>query len=355
MPQFDVATNARLYIFLDTRGARETSVITHDIRSEATTAQLVERGRQVLRAEIDALQQLEACLDDNFATAVRVLEATRGRIVVTGMGKSGHMARKIAATFAATGSPAIFIHPAEAAHGDLGMVQHGDTLIVLSNSGSTPELTPVMQHCRGMRVRIIGMASRLDSPVMQAADVRLLLPQVREACPSNIAPTSSTAMMLALGDALGMALMDLRGVAKDSLKQLHPGGAIGLRLMAVREMMHSGASLPLVRRETPMRDVIMTMTSMGFGAAGVCDDDGRLVGVITDGDLRRHVGDLGDGIAADVMTRNPKTVPPETLAEDALMIMNDCKITTVFVMEDERPDYPAGIVHIHDFVRYGLS
>jgi len=330
-------------------------VITHDIRSEATDQQLLERGRQVIRAEMDALAQLESYLDDGFATAVRQLEATRGRIVVTGMGKSGHVARKIAATFAATGSPAIFIHPAEAAHGDLGMVQQGDTLIVLSNSGSTPELTPLMQHCRSLRIRIIGIAARLDSPVMQAADVRLPLPQVREACPSNIAPTTSTAMMLALGDALAMALMDLRGIARDSLKLLHPGGAIGLRLMAVSEMMHGGASLPLVALDTPMRDVIMTMTSMGFGAAGVVDGEGKLVGVITDGDLRRHVGDLGDGVAAAVMTRNPKTVPPDTLAEDALMIMNDCKITTVFVMEEERPDTPAGIVHIHDFVRYGLS
>jgi len=330
-------------------------VITHDIRSGATTEVLLQRGRQVIRSEIDALIQLEAALDENFSTAVRTLQATRGRIVVTGMGKSGHMARKIAATFAATGSPAIFIHPAEAAHGDLGMVQDGDTLIVLSNSGSTPELTPVMQHCRSMRIRIIGVAARIDSPVMQAADVKLLIPQVREACPSNIAPTSSTAVMLALGDALAMALMDLRGVERDSLKLLHPGGAIGLRLMAVREMMHSGASLPLVERDTPMREVIMTMTSMGFGAAGVVDAEGRLVGVITDGDLRRHVGDLGDGLAANVMTPNPKTVPLDTLAEDALMIMNDCKITTVFVMDDERPDVPSGIVHIHDFVRYGLS
>ncbi|MES2498443.1 MAG: KpsF/GutQ family sugar-phosphate isomerase [Pseudomonadota bacterium] len=330
-------------------------MITHDIRSETTAKQLLERGREVLRAEIDALIQLEAYLDDSFAVAVRMLEATKGRIVVTGMGKSGHMARKIAATFAATGSPAIFLHPAEAAHGDLGMVQHGDTLIVLSNSGSTPELSPVMQHCRALRIRIIGIASRIDSPVMQAADVRLLMPQVPEACPSNIAPTTSTAMMLALGDALAMALMDLRGVARDNLKQLHPGGAIGLRLMAVREMMHGGASLPLVSRDTPMREVIMIMTSMGFGAAGVVDDDGRLIGVITDGDLRRHIGELGDGVAADVMTRNPKTVPQDILAEDALMIMNDCKITTVFVMDNDRPDTPAGIVHIHDFVRYGLS
>ena len=336
-------------------GARETSVITHDIRSEAANHVILERGREVLRAEIDALVQLEAFLDDNFSAAVRLLEATKGRIVVTGMGKSGHMARKIAATLSATGSPAIFIHPAEAAHGDLGMVQHGDTMIVLSNSGATTELTPIMQHCRNLRIRIIGIASRSESPVMQAADIPLLLPLVREACPSNIAPTTSTVMMLALGDALAMALMDVRGVARDSLKQLHPGGAIGLRLMAVTEMMHSGQSLPLVALETPMRDVIMTMTSIGFGVAGVIDADGKLVGVITDGDLRRHIGDLLDGTAAAVMTPNPKTVPPDTLAEDALMIMNDCKITTVFVMDAHRPDYPAGIVHIHDFVRYGLS
>lgn len=330
-------------------------MITHDIQANTATVAILEHGRRVIRAEIDALIQLEQQVDDSFSAAVMLLQQTRGRIVVTGMGKSGHVARKIAATFAATGSPAIFLHPAEAAHGDLGMVQHGDTLVVLSNSGSTPELSPVMQHCRSLRIRIIGMASRLDSPVMQAADVRLLLPQVREACPSNIAPTSSTAVMLALGDALAMALSELRGADRESLKALHPGGAIGLRLMAVSEMMHSGPSVPLVSRDTPMRDVIMIMTSMGFGAAGVLDGEGRLIGVITDGDLRRHVGDLGDGVAADVMTANPKTVPPDTLAEDALMIMNDCKITTVFVMEAERPERPAGIVHIHDFVRYGLS
>ncbi|WP_374648162.1 SIS domain-containing protein [Rhizorhabdus sp.] len=330
-------------------------MITHDIQADTATSAIVDHGRRVIRAEIEALIQLERQVDDSFAAAVRLLQGTRGRIVVTGMGKSGHVARKIAATFAATGSPAIFLHPAEAAHGDLGMVQHGDTLLVLSNSGSTPELSPVMQHCRSLRIRIIGMASRADSPVMQAADVQLLLPQVREACPSNIAPTSSTAVMLALGDALAMALSELRGADRDSLKALHPGGAIGLRLMAVSEMMHSGSSLPLVARDTPMRDVIMTMTSMGFGAAGVLDEAGALIGVITDGDLRRHLGDLGDGVAADVMTPNPKTVPPDTLAEDALMIMNDCKITTVFVMDCEQPQRPVGIVHIHDFVRYGLS
>jgi len=212
-----------------------------------------------------------------------------------------------------------------------------------------------MQHCRTLRVRIIGMASRVDSPVMQHADIQLLLPQVREACPANIAPTTSTVMMLALGDALAMALMDVRGFARDNLKRLHPGGAIGLRLMSVQRMMHAGSRMPLVARDLPMREVIMTMTSSGFGIAGVVDEGNILLGVITDGDLRRNISDLLDKNAAEVMTASPKTVPHDILAEDALMIMNDAKITAVFVMNEDRSGRPIGIVHIHDFVRQGLS
>ncbi len=317
--------------------------------------EILQRGRQVLKAEIDGIVQLEQLLDHNFSAAVQLLYETKGRIVVTGMGKSGHIARKITATLSATGSPALFIHPAEAAHGDLGMVQSGDTMLVLSNSGATAELSPIMQHCRALRVRIIGMASRAESPVMQHADVQLLLPQVREACPANIAPTTSTIMMLALGDALAMALMDLRGVKRDSLKQLHPGGAIGLRLMSVDKMMHAGTRMPLVRFDTPMSEVIMTMSSSGFGVSGVVDANGVLVGVITDGDLRRNITGLLEKAAADVMTANPKAVPGDTPAEDALMIMNDAKITVVFVMGDNDSGVPIGLVHIHDFLRQGLS
>jgi arabinose-5-phosphate isomerase len=191
--------------------------------------------------------------------------------------------------------------------------------------------------------------------MMLEADVQLALPPIREACSANIAPTTSTVMMLALGDALAMALMDLRGISRESIKQLHPGGSIGLRLKTVAEMMHVGNRIPLVEGRAPMRDVIMTMTSMGFGVAGVTDWSGRLIGVITDGDLRRHIGDLLDRSAADVMTPHPKTVPADMLAEDALLIMNDAKITTVFVMTADDRDRPAGIVHIHDFVRHGLS
>jgi arabinose-5-phosphate isomerase len=331
-------------------------VIKHNFASPLVTNDaILARGREVLRAEIDGVRQLELLLDDSFTTAVKLLHATTGRIVVTGMGKSGHIARKIAATLSATGAPALFIHPAEAAHGDLGMVQQGDAMLVLSNSGATAELSPIMAHCRSLQVRIIGMASRVDSPVMQHADVQLLLPQVREACPVNIAPTTSTIMMLALGDALAMALMDVRGIERDNLKRLHPGGAIGLRLMAVQKMMHTGSRMPLVPLDLPMREVIMTMTSNGFGIAGVVDSDNVLRGVITDGDLRRNIADLLDKNAADVMTANPKTVPHDILAEDALMIMNDAKITAIFVMHEDMAGMPIGVVHIHDFVRQGLN
>lgn len=324
-------------------------------KTRAGDRDILARGRDVIETESNALTELSASLDENFATATRLLAATSGRVVVTGMGKSGHIGRKIAATLSATGAPAVFIHPAEASHGDLGMIQRGDTLLVLSNSGVTTELRAIMQHSRNLGISIIGMASRVDTPMMQLADVPLALPVMREACSANIAPTTSTVMMLALGDALAMALMDLRGISRESIKQLHPGGSIGLRLMTVAEMMHAGERIPLVESRVPMRDVIMTMTSMGFGVAGVTDWSGRLIGVITDGDLRRHIGDLLDRSAADVMTPHPKTVPSDMLAEDALMIMNDAKITTVFVMKGEDRDRPAGIVHIHDFVRHGLS
>ena len=315
---------------------------------------ILARGREVIEIEASALESLSDALDYHFVAATKLLAATVGRVVVTGMGKSGHVGRKIVATMCATGTAAIFVHPAEAAHGDLGMIKRGDTVMMLSNSGLTTELRAVMQHCRAIGIRIIGISAREDSPVMQHADVPLLIPQVREACPANVAPTSSTAMMLALGDALTMALMEVRGISKDSLKELHPGGSIGLRLMPVSQMMHIGNRIPLVHTDTPMRDVIMTMTSMGFGVAGVMDEDDRLIGVITDGDLRRHIGDLLDRTALDVMTHHPKTVPATILAEDALMIMNDAKITTVFVMSEDE-ERPVGIVHMHDFVRYGLS
>jgi arabinose-5-phosphate isomerase len=319
---------------------------------------LIARGAQVIRMEADALNMLADSLPPSFGEACQAIIAARGRIVITGMGKSGHIGRKWAATMAATGTPAIYVHPAEAAHGDLGMLISGDVLVVISNSGNTSELRAFLTYAERIGVKVIGVASRPDSLVIQKADVKLCLPAAREACPSNIAPTTSTTMQLALGDALAMTLMDMRGFTRESLKTLHPGGSIGLRLTPVADIMHRQNRLPLVDEDTQMCDVIVSMTSMGFGIAGVVDKVGRLVGVITDGDLRRHFNELGSASAAEVMTSQPKTLVCDAFAEDALHFLNENEITCAFVMERNAPvntGVPVGIVHIHDFLRIGMG
>jgi arabinose-5-phosphate isomerase len=319
---------------------------------------VLRRGIDVIRTEAEALGKLGDSLDRAFVLACEAILAGRGRVVVTGMGKSGHVGRKIAATLAATGTPAIYIHPAEAAHGDLGMLVSDDLLLVLSNSGNTAELRAILDYALQIGVKIVGIASRRESLVIERADVGIVLPPHREACPVNIAPTTSTTMQLALGDALAMALMDMRGFSRDSMKQLHPGGAIGLRLTAVGEIMHVGEKLPLVPLEMPMKEVIVIISARGFGIAGVVDSAGRLVGVITDGDLRRHFEDLTTATASDVMTPSPKTLSVDILAEDALDFLNRTKITCAFVIEPDapvNPQAPVGIVHIHDFLRIGLG
>ncbi|MEO6359682.1 MAG: KpsF/GutQ family sugar-phosphate isomerase [Sphingomicrobium sp.] len=319
---------------------------------------ILRRGTEVIKMEADALHLLAETLDHSFIECCQAIYAARGRVVVTGMGKSGHIGRKWAATLAATGTPAIYVHPAEAAHGDLGMLVPGDLLVVISNSGNTTELRAFLRYAASIRVKIIGIASRPDSLVIESADIKLCLPQTREACPANIAPTTSTTLQLALGDALAMALMDMRGFSRDGMKALHPAGSIGLRLTPVSEIMHGRNRLPVVDRDAPMRDVIITITSMGFGIAGVIDKAGRLVGVITDGDLRRHFDDLGSSTAGDVMTDDPKTVFSDVIAEEALHFLNQNKITCAFVMERKAPvntAVPVGIVHMHDFLRIGLG
>jgi arabinose-5-phosphate isomerase len=281
-----------------------------------------------------------------------------GRVVVTGMGKSGHIGRKWAATMAATGTPAIYVHPAEAAHGDLGMLVAGDILVVISNSGNTSELRAFLRYAASIRVKVIGVASRRDSLVIESADIKLCLPAMREACPANIAPTTSTTMQLALGDAIAMTLMDMRGFSRERMKVLHPGGSLGLRLTPISEIMHSASNMPLVGQSAPMREVIVTMTSRGFGIAGVVDSADRLIGVITDGDIRRHFDDLATARAEQVMTANPKTVPSDALAEEVLVFLNENKITCAFVLDPKAPvntGVPIGIVHIHDFLRVGLA
>lgn len=330
----------------------------NSIRSVYPTDAILQRGVEVVKTEAAALEILASALDENFILACEAILGSRGRVVITGMGKSGHIGRKWAATMAATGTPAIYVHPAEASHGDLGMLIGGDVLIVISNSGNTGELRAFLRYAKEIGVTIIGVASRLESLVMHNADIKLILPSTREACHANIAPTTSTTMQLALGDAIAMALMDLRGFTVDGMKALHPGGSLGLRLTPVKEIMHPPARVPLVELTAPLRDVILTMTSMGFGIAGVVDPAGRLVGAITDGDLRRHFDDLAAATAEVVMTPNPITVSTTMLAEEALQVLNDNKITGAFVIEPNAPvntNVPVGIVHIHDFVRIGLG
>ena len=319
---------------------------------------ILNRGAQVIQIEADALNLLAASLEQSFVRACEAMLSTQGRIVITGMGKSGHIGRKWAATLAATGTPAIYVHPAEAAHGDLGMLVRGDLLVVISNSGNTSELRAFLSYAERIGVMIIGVASRADSFVMQRADIKLCLPAAREACPANIAPTTSTTLQLALGDALAMTVMDMRGFTRDSLKALHPGGSIGLRLTPAADIMHRQDRLPLTSEESSMRDVIVMMTSMGFGIAGVVDRAGRLIGVITDGDLRRHFNDLPSATAAEVMTTDPKTLAADMVAEDALHFLNENKITCAFVIDRNAAvnrGVPIGIVHIHDFLRIGLG
>lgn len=317
--------------------------------------QMVEQGRAVLEVEARALEQLAAALDEEFAQAIELLLATEGRVIVSGMGKSGHIARKMAATFSSTGLPAFFVHPGEAAHGDLGMLAPGDTLVALSNSGATPELRPIMTHAKLLGCPIVGITSQSGSPMAQVATVCLTLPRVREACPANISPTTSTTLMLALGDALAVTVMQAHGISRSQLELLHPGGAIGSRLLPVGSIMHKGDKLPLVRPDMPMQDVLVTMTEKSFGIAGVVDARGRLIGTVTDGDLRRKIDGLLDRTAAEVMTVDPKTVVDGTYAEDAHAIMTVNRITALFVMDAEAPDTPVGLIHVHDLNRLGLA
>ena len=311
-------------------------------------------GQRVIAREAEALSMLGTTLDENFAKAVELLLETRGRVVVCGMGKSGHVARKIAATFASTGTPAQFVHPAEASHGDLGMMAQGDTTLLLSNSGETPELADVIAYTRRFAIPLIAIAGRKDSTLLKQADIPILLPPAPEACEKGIVPTTSTTMTLALGDALAIALMEHRQFTPENFRDFHPGGKLGARLSKVGDLMHKGADVPLVAPETPMSEVLITISQKGFGVAGIAED-GRLIGVITDGDLRRHMNGLLDLTAADVMTANPSTVSADSLAEEALSIMNARKITTLFVNSQGDDTRICGILHIHDCLRAGVG
>ncbi len=325
--------------------------------NSSTNDSIIERGKAVIRLEAEALCSLENSLGHGFVKACLAIIGMSRQLVITGMGKSGHVARKVAATFAATGTPAIYVHPSEAGHGDLGMLARGDVLLVLSNSGNTSELKAIVNYARRTGIPVIGAASRKHSLVIELADIPILLPNVREACSVNIAPTTSTTMQLALGDALAMTVMDMRGISKSHLRSLHPAGSIGLALTPVSDIMHSADRLPLVHRDAGMPEAISVMTSGCFGLAGVIDNVGALVGIITDGDLRRRFGVLATAFAHEVMTQAPKVIPADMPAGEALVFLNDNQITAAFVVEDPTagPQVPLGIIHIHDLLRHGLN
>ncbi|MCY3995210.1 MAG: KpsF/GutQ family sugar-phosphate isomerase [Rhodobacter sp.] len=310
-------------------------------------------GQRVIRRGAQALDLLSGSIDESFANAGDLLLAARGRVIVSGMGKSGHIARKIAATLASTGTPAHFVHPAEASHGDLGMMARGDVALVLSNSGETPELADLIAYTRRFGIPLIGVASKPASALLQQCDVGLVLPPAPEACERGVVPTTSTTMALALGDALAIALMEHRRFTPELFREFHPGGRLGARLSRVRDLMHTDP--PLVAGDMPMGEALLVMTRKGFGVVGVRADGGDgLAGIVTDGDLRRHMAGLLEKAVRDVMTVGPRTVGPDALAEKAVAIMNERRITCLFVIDPAESRNPVGILHIHDCLRAGI-
>jgi len=312
---------------------------------------------RTLETESGGLAALAAAMADGlaapFAAAVETIRTARGRVIVTGMGKSGHVARKIAATLASTGTPAFFVHAADASHGDLGMITSDDVMMALSWSGETEELKDLITYSRRFRITLIAVTVNPESTLGKAADIVLELPPVREACPHNLAPTTSSLLQLALGDALAIALLESRGFTAVDFGVFHPRGRLGAALKFVRDVMHPGAAVPLIARGAAMSEAIVEMSAKGFGCVAVTEPTGKLAGVITDGDLRRHMrADLLQAPVDAVMTASPKTVRPDQLASEALQLLNASKITALIVVEADRP---VGIVHFHDLLRAGLA
>ncbi|RXF66929.1 KpsF/GutQ family sugar-phosphate isomerase [Hansschlegelia zhihuaiae] len=296
---------------------------------------------------------LKGALGEAFAAAVAAIAASRGRVIVSGMGKSGHVGRKIAATLASTGTPAFFVHPAEASHGDLGMIASEDVILALSWSGETAELRDMLHYASRFRVPVVAVTSSAASALGRSADVVLTLPRVGEACPHGLAPTTSTTMQLALGDALSVALLESRKFTPGDFKRFHPGGKLGAVLAFVRDLMHVGDAVPLISLEARMSEALIVMTQKSFGCVGVVDEAGALVGIVTDGDLRRHMGPELTAMRVEaVMTRAPRVVAPDDLAAQALSELEGRSITALFVVENHKP---VGLVHIHDLLKIGIA
>lgn len=325
--------------------------------NSSETSAFIASALRTLEAEREGIGALAGAmcnaLGDTFVAAVEKIRSARGRVIVTGMGKSGHIARKIAATLASTGTPAFFVHAADASHGDLGMITSDDVMLALSWSGETEELKDLINYSRRFRIVLIAVTVNAESTLGKAADIVLSLPTAREACPHNLAPTTSSLMQLALGDALAIALLESRGFTALDFGVFHPRGQLGAALKFVRDVMHTGPAVPLIQRGAPMADAIVEMSAKSFGCVAVIGRDGKLAGVITDGDLRRHmrVG-LLQARVDEVMTNAPKTVRPDQLAGEALQLLNSSKITALIVVEADRP---VGIVHLHDLLRAGVA
>lgn len=319
-----------------------------------TEKNTIDVGRRVLKIEIDALSDLSAQLGDDFAAAVAQLKESPGRVILTGVGKSGHVARKISATLASTGTPSLYVHPTEASHGDMGMITPDDTVIALSRSGETKELADIIGYCRRFDVPLMAITANANSTLAKSANFPLLIPDAPEACAETRAPTTSTTLQIALGDALAVALLEAKGFTASDFKTYHPGGALGASLATVADLMHFGEALPLVDADTPMSEALIVMTAKGFGCVGVIEDE-RLIGMITDGDLRRHMGgSLMEQKAKTVMTAGPKTAKASELAANALrrMTAEPPKVMQLFVLDGEKP---VGIIHVHDCLRAGLA
>ncbi len=312
-------------------------------------------ARQVVTDEARALDALAQSLGDQFAEAVQMILKAKGRIIVSGIGKSGHIGHKIAATLASTGTPAYFVHPAEASHGDLGMLSKGDVVLAISNSGEAPELANLLAFTRRFEIPLIGLSSKPESTLMKQADVHLLIPSLGEACGFGMVPSISTTLTLAMGDALAIALMKYRDFRPENFRDFHPGGKLGAQLSKVRDLMHT--DIPVVMTGTPMSDALLVMSQKGFGVVGVTSSDGQLLGIVTDGDLRRHMKGLLELTVDQVMTPDPRTIGPEELAEKAvaLMTLSAPKITCLFVVDPLAGGRAEGILHIHDCLRVGLG
>ena len=313
----------------------------------------VQAAKKVLQTEADALETLKNDLPNDFSDLVKLILNLNGRVIVSGVGKSGHIGNKIAATLASTGTPAYFVHATEASHGDLGMITEKDLCLLISNSGETSEIFDIVAHARRFSIPVATISSNTESTLVKAADFKLCLPVVEEACPIGMAPTTSTTMMLALGDALAVALMEAKNFNTENFKVLHPGGKLGAKMMMVSQVMHKSDALPLVETQTSMKETLLTMSSRGFGIAAVVNEKDFLVGVITDGDLRRHIHDLMSKTAGEIASLSPITVVRETFVVDALKLMQENKITVLIVTSAENK--PVGILHIQDLLKVGAA